>query len=200
MKGLTKRQQEILDFIKLYLQKHQYPPTIREIGERFQISVKGSYDHIKALEKKKVIKCDLNRSRAITIVGGIHQQEHHRDIPLLGSVAAGKPLFAEENMEGSVKLPIDYTSRGKHFALRVKGDSMKNAGILDGDIAVVRQQNAAENGNIVVALVDEAVTLKRFFLEKNRVQLRSENPAYPPIFTQDIRILGKLSFLIRNYE
>ena len=200
MKGLTKRQQEILDFIKLYLQKHQYPPTIREIGERFQISVKGSYDHIKALEKKKVIKCDLNRSRAITIVGGIHQQEHQRDIPLLGSVAAGKPLFAEENMEGSVKLPIDYTSRGKHFALRVKGDSMKNAGILDGDIAVVRQQNAAENGNIVVALVDEAVTLKRFFLEKNRVQLRSENPAYPPIFTQDIRILGKLSFLIRNYE
>jgi repressor LexA len=202
MKGLTKRQQEILDFIKLYLQKHQYPPTIREIAERFQISVKGSYDHIKALEKKQVIKCDLNRSRAITLVGesGLIRQSGYRDVPLLGSVAAGKPLFAEENMEGSVKLPVDYTSRGRHFALRVKGDSMKNAGILDGDIAVVRHQNDAENGNIVVALVDEAVTLKRFFLEKNRAQLRSENPAFPPIYTQDIRILGKLSFLIRHYE
>lgn len=202
MKGLTTRQQEILDFIKIYVQKHQYPPTIREIGERFKISVKGSYDHIKALEKKKVIKCDLNRSRAITVVGesALNIQERSRDVPLLGSVAAGKPLFAEENMEGYVKLPADYTSRGKHFALRVKGDSMKDAGILEGDIAVVRYQNAAENGNIVVALVDEAVTLKRFFLEKNRAQLRSENPAYPPIFTQDIRILGKLSFLIRHYE
>ena len=97
-------------------------------------------------------------------------------------------------------VPKGYLRAGKYFALRVQGDSMKDAGIFDGDITVVRHQTNADNGDIVVALVDEAVTLKRFFLETNRVQLRSENPAYPPIYTQNVRVLGKLLFLIRNYE
>ncbi len=201
MKGLTTRQKEVLDFICGYIEAHRYPPTIREIAEQFGISVKGSYDHVKALEKKSFIHCNMNRSRAIKVlVPTQSSKEGVRQVPLLGTVAAGRPLFAEENFEGHVELPLSYVEKGKHFALKIRGDSMKNAGILEGDIAVVRHQSTADNGEIVVAMVDEAVTLKKFFLEKNRVQLRAENPAYPPIYTQNVRILGKLSFLIRSYE
>ncbi len=202
MKGITNRQKEVLDYIRSYIRIHKYPPTIREIAEHLKVSVKGGYDHIKALEKKKYIKCDLNRSRAIEVIKDkeIYEEDRFIVVPLLGAVAAGKPLFAEENMEGSIKLPMDYLRSGKHFALSVKGASMKDVGILEGDIAIVRHQSSANNGDIVVALIDEAVTLKRFYLEKNRVQLKSENPAFPPIYTQNVRILGKLSFLIRNYE
>ncbi len=201
MKGLTKRQKEVLDFICGYIETHRYPPTIREIAEQFGISVKGSYDHVKALEKKSFIRCNMNRSRAIKVLAPTQaSKEGIRQVPLLGTVAAGRPLFAEENFEGHVELPVSYVEQAKHFALRVRGDSMKNVGILEGDIAVVRHQNTADNGEIVVAMVDEAVTLKKFFLEKNRVQLRAENPAYPPIYTQNVRILGKLTYLIRSYE
>jgi repressor LexA len=200
MKGLTKRQYEVLDFIKSYIGLHKYPPTIREVAEHFKISVKGSYDHIKALEKKKYIKCNVNRSRAIEVIlddetsnGKIIQ------VPVLGNVAAGKPLFAEENFEGVVKVPEQDIGKGKHFALNIRGDSMQDVGIMDGDIAVISFQNYADNGDIIVALIDDAVTLKRFFREKNRVMLKAENKAYPPIYSQNIRILGKLSYLIRKY-
>ena len=198
MKGLTERQKKVLDFIKFHIRSKKYPPSIREIADHLHISVKGGYDHIKALQKKKYIHCDINKSRAITVLND--DGEKYEEIPLLGMVAAGKPLFAEENMEGTVKLPVGSLSSGEHFALKVRGDSMKDAGILEGDITVLRHQNTAENGDIVVALVDEAVTLKRFFLEQNRVRLKAENSAYPPIFTQNVRILGKLLFLVRNYE
>jgi repressor LexA len=202
MKGLTRRQQEVLEYIKSYIRTYKYPPTIREVAEHLQVSVKGAYDHLKALQKKEAIKCNLNRSRAIKVVGdeGPYESDSHRAIPILGSVAAGKPLFAEENMDGTLMVPQGYLRSGKYFALRVRGDSMKDAGIFDGDITVVRHQANADNGDIVVALVDESATLKRFYLEKNRVQLKSENPAYPPIYTQNVRVLGKLLFLIRNYE
>lgn len=202
MKGLTKRQKEVLDFIKSYIHSNRYPPSIRDIGGHMRISVKGAYDHIKALEKKNYIKCSLNRSRAIRVLeeSEINKEEKYQEVPILGTVAAGKPLFAEENMEGSIKVPQDYLRKGQYFALKVNGDSMKDAGIFEGDITVIKHQNTAENGDIVVAMVDEAVTLKRFFMEKNRVKLKSENPAYPSIFTQNVRILGKLFFLIRYYE
>ena len=201
MKGLTARQKKVLEFIVEYIAGQKYPPTIREIADHFQISVKGSYDHVKALEKKAYIKCHSNRSRAIEVISADHKEDAVLlEIPLLGSVAAGKPLFAEENFEGFVKLPADYLSNGRHFALNVRGDSMKDAGIMDGDVAVVAHQNTADNGDIVVAMVEEAVTLKRFFLEKNRVQLKSENPSYPSIYTRNVRILGKLKSLIRRYE
>ncbi len=201
MKGLTKRQQDVLKFIKSYIASHKFPPTIREVAEHFDISVKGSYDHIKALEKKKYIKCNVNRSRAIEVIldedksdGTIVQ------VPVLGNVAAGKPLFADENFEGVVKVPEQYIGNGKHFALNVKGESMQDAGIMDGDIAIINHQNYADNGDIIVAVIDEAVTLKRFFKEKNRIMLKAENKAFPPIYSQNIRILGKLSYLIRKYE
>ncbi len=201
MKGLTNRQQEVLEFIKLYIVSHKYPPTIREVAEHFKISVKGSYDHIKALEKKKYIKCNVHRSRAIEVI--LDDEDSNGrvvQVPVLGNVAAGKPLFAEENFDGVVKVPELEIGKGKHFALNIKGDSMQDAGIMSGDIAVINFQNYADNGDIIVAVIDEAVTLKRFFKEKNRVMLKPENKAYPPIYSQNIRILGKLSYLIRKYE
>jgi repressor LexA len=202
MKGLTVRQKEVLEYIKSFIRTYKYPPTVREIADYLQVSVKGAYDHLKALQRKQVIKCNLNRSRAINVIGedGPYEDSLYQNVPILGAVAAGRPLFAEENMEGQLRVPQGYLRSGRYFALRIKGDSMKDAGIFDGDVAVVRHQSMADNGDIVVALVDEAVVLKRFYLEKNRVQLRSENPAYPPIFTQSVRVLGKLFFLIRNYE
>lgn len=201
MKDLTKRQKEVLNFISAFIREHKYPPTFREIADNFNITAKGGYDHIKALEKKKYLRCIMNRSRAIEVLSPSDAYtEGIQAIPLLGTVTAGKPLFAEQNFEGTVDLPEKYLGKGKHFALKVRGESMMDAGILEGDIAIVRHQNMADNGDIVVALVDEAVTLKRFFLEKNRVMLKAENAAFPPIFTQNVRILGKLTFLIRNYD
>jgi len=201
MKGLTKKQKEVLDFISAFIREHKYPPTFREIADNFSITVKGGYDHIKALEKKKYLRCVMNRSRAIEVLSPSDAYtEGIQAISLLGTVAAGTPLFAEQNFEGTVDLPEKYLGKGRHFALKVRGESMMDAGILEGDIAIVHHQNTADNGDIVVAMVDEAVTLKRFFLEKNRVMLKAENASFPPIFTQNVRILGKLTFLIRNYD
>lgn len=201
MKGLTRRQSEVLEFIRSYITDRKYPPTLREIGQHFGISVKGGYDHVKALEKKHAIRCHSNRSRAIEILEEAAEGERGmHSIPVLGRVAAGKPLFVEENYEGVVELPRAYLGSGQHFALRVAGDSMRDAGILDGDVAVIRHQTEAANGDIVVALVDEeAVTLKRFFRKPNAVELRPENPRYHPIFSQNVRILGRLACLMRRY-
>lgn len=203
MKGLTRRQQEVLDFIRGFIADRKYPPTLREIGQHFGFSVKGGYDHVKALEKKRAIRCHSNRSRAIEVLdespdSGEATGAH--PIPVLGRVAAGKPLFVEENFEGIVQLPAQLLGSGKHFAVRVSGDSMRDAGILDGDMAIIRHQTEATNGDIVVALVDEeAVTLKRFYRKTNAVELRPENPRFHPIFSQNVRILGKLACLVRRY-
>jgi repressor LexA len=201
MRPLTQRQKETLDFIQVFLEENGFPPTVREVAERFGISVKGSYDHIKALEKKGFLEGHLGRSRAIRLVKSAEDQEPaNRQVPVLGTVAAGSPLLAEENLEGSVEVPAAMLStHGDYFALHVRGDSMVNAGILDGDLAVIRQQGTADNGEIVVAMVEDAVTLKRLFVESNRIQLKSENKDYPPIYTQDVRILGKLACVIRKY-
>ena len=200
MKGLTERQREVFDFIREFIHKNRYPPTIREIADNFRFSVKGSYDHVKALEKKGYLRCHGNRSRAIEVVRDAEaDKEQMASVPLLGSVAAGKPLFAEENLQGYIQVPANALGASAHFAVKVKGDSMKDAGIFDDDTVVVAHQDTAENGDIVVAMVDDAVTLKRFFLERNRVRLKAENTKYPPIYTQNVRILGKLVFLMRNY-
>jgi repressor LexA len=201
MKNLTKKQIRILNFIKDYIEAKKFPPTFREISERFNISVKGAYDHIKALERKGYLRCENHRSRALEV---LHQNNNESDslikIPILGRVAAGSPLFAEENFEGTIDIPQEFVRNGSFFALYVQGDSMINAGILNADLAIIRHQPSAENGEIIVAMIDEAVTLKTFFREKNRIKLQAENPAYPPIFTQQIRILGKLVHIIRSYE
>lgn len=201
MKELTKRQQEVLSFLTRFIDKHAYPPTIRETAAYFNISVKGAHDHIKALAKKGKIRWDVNRSRAIEILSKSEDREAFLKIPVLGNVAAGQPLFAEENLEGYMTVPSNLLGKGTYFALNVHGDSMQDAGILDKDRAIISRQDVADNGDIVVAMInDEAVTLKRFFREKNRIKLKAENPVYPPIYTQNLRILGKLSCIIRNYE
>jgi repressor LexA len=201
MKGLTTRQREVFDFIRSFIRANRYPPTIREIAVNFGFSVKGGFDHVKALQKKGFIRCAGNRSRAIEVVADTEaeRQPNLVSVPVLGAVAAGKPLFAEENLTGWIQVPAASLRKGQHFALQVRGDSMKDAGIMDGDVVVVSHQETAENGEIVVAMVDEAVTLKRFFVERNRVRLKAENPKYPPLYTQNVRILGRLAFLMRSY-
>ncbi len=199
MKTLTSRQKEVLDFIASYHGQHAYPPTIREIAESFSISVKGAYDHVKALEKKGNLRLGENRSRAIELIGRDRPERSVVELPLLGAVAAGKPIFADENFAGTVRVPADIVRALSCFALSVRGDSMKDAGIFHGDIAVIEQRQTADNGEIVVAMIDDAVTLKRFYRENNRVKLVAENPAYAPIYTQDVKILGRLRGLIRKY-
>ncbi|MFP3959018.1 MAG: transcriptional repressor LexA [Spirochaetaceae bacterium] len=202
MKEITRRQQEVLRFIAGYVGRHKYPPTIREISAGFDISVKGAYDHVKALERKGYIALNSNRSRTIEVIdsGGEATEEPVVTIPLLGRVAAGRPLFAEENHEGELRLPRELLGNKQCFALTITGDSMEGAGIYSGDIGVFALQSSAENGQIVVAMVDDAATLKRFYKEKNRVRLEAENPQYPSIYTQNVRVLGKLIHLIRSYE
>lgn len=201
MKELTQRQGEVLDYIKHYSRECHYPPTIREISEHFGISIRGAYDHVKALEKKHYLRSGTNRSRTIEVIGeSTSDEEQTVEVPILGNVAAGVPLLAEENLEGTVRIPAAQLKSGNHFAMHVRGDSMQGVGIMDGDLAIIRQQPVANNGDIVVAMVDEAVTLKRFIKEKNRVRLQAENDAYPPIFTQSVRVVGKLAHLMRSYE
>ncbi len=199
MKNLTNRQSEVFDFIKIFIESHKYPPTIREIALDFGISVKGAYDHVKALEKKGVISCDTNRSRAIEVKSDDLETEIV-SIPILGHVAAGLPVLAAENFDGYINLPSNMLKNQNYFAVIVKGDSMIDAGILDGDTAIILQKPIVENGEIIVAVVDEALTLKRFYKEQNRIKLQAENDAYSPIYTQNIRILGKLVKILRNYE
>lgn len=203
MRPITERQQEVLDFIRRFIRINKYPPTIREISDNFGISVKGAHDHVRALKKKQVIRSDSNRSRAIEVLDesdAPDDSEPIRKVPILGSVAAGVPLMAEENYDGTVDVPASFLRKGDYFALSVQGDSMTGAGIMDGDIAIIAKSPVAENGEIVVAMVDEAVTIKRFYRESSRVQLKAENSSYAPIYTRDVRILGKLAHVIRNYE
>jgi repressor LexA len=202
MKELTKRQKEVLSFISNHINKHSYPPTIREIAEHFSISVKGAYDHVAALKRKNCLKQDGNRSRTMVLTES-KEDDNPRlfmKIPVVGTVAAGVPILAEENWEDTLLLHKSSLKKNRvYFAVKVRGDSMQNAGIMDGDMAVIEKQSMVRNGEIAVAVVDDAVTLKRFFKESSRIRLQAENPDYKPIYCQDVRILGRLAQIIRNY-
>ncbi len=198
MKGLTKRQSEILEYLKDFIEINKYPPAIREVATHFEISVKGAYDHIKALEKKNAITCNNNTSRSIGIVN--EREDHSISVPLLGRIAAGGPIMIEENFDGFITVSKDLLKNGNHFALNVVGDSMIEAGILPGDIAVFTQQQTVNNGTIVAAMLEDSVTLKRFYKESNRVKLQAENKDYSPIYTQNVSIIGKLVTIIRTYD
>ena len=201
MKNLTDRQKEVLDFIESYIRENPYPPTIREIAEHFDISVKGAYDHVKALEKKGRIRAGENRSRTIELMARPSAKADRRPsrCPSWARSPRASPSSPRRTSSRAVHVPAAMVGAARCFALRVRGDSMINAGILDGDIAVIEQKPIAENGEIVVAMIDDSVTLKRFFKEKGRIRLAPENPAYSPIFTQDVRILGKLRGIVRTY-
>jgi len=201
MKGLTARQKEVLSYIAEYLKKNSYPPTIREIADHFEISVKGAHDHITALRKKGHLKQADKRPRTMGLTHAVNEDSSiFVEVPLLGTVAAGAPILAEENFDGNIVLHRTMLRKNKkYFALKIKGDSMSGAGILEGDTAIIEKQNVVKNGEIAVAVIDEAVTLKRFFRESTRIKLQAENPAYKPIYSNDVKILGRLSGIIRNY-
>jgi repressor LexA len=199
MKELTERQKEVLSFIGRFVHEHSYPPTIREIGEHFGISIKGAHDHVIALKKKGALRQREKRSRTMEVVGA-ESKNRCVQIPLVGVVAAGTPIMSEENFEGTVPIHESMIKRNrKYFALKVRGDSMSDAGILDGDIAVIEKTTAVRNGEIAVTWVNNAATLKRVFKETNRIRLQAENRAYSPIYSQNVRIEGRLIQVIRSY-
>jgi repressor LexA len=201
VKELTDRQREVLTFIIEFIDSHTYPPTIREIADHFEISIKGAHDHVTALKKKGYVKND-KRSRTMEVIKRDGQEEKDGivKVPILGPVAAGVPIMAEENWDGSIPVHRGMLRKGsQYFALKVKGDSMEGAGILDGDMAIIEQRNTAENGEIVVAMVNDATTLKRYYREKNRIRLQPENDNYQPIYSQDVRLLGRVAKIIRSY-
>ena len=197
----TTRQREVLDFIAEYIHTHTYPPTIREVAENFSISVKGAHDHLTALKKKGLLRQGDKKPRTLELVRTGEDEQDFEEIPILGTVAAGRPILSVENMDGSIRLVRAMLKTGrKYFALRVRGDSMEGVGIMDGDTAVIEQQNIVHNGEIAVVMLDEAVTLKTFYRESTRIRLQPENSSHSPIYCSgDVRILGRLAHIIRSY-
>jgi repressor LexA len=203
-KDLTKRQQEIFDFIKKYSARYGYPPTVRDIGKAVGLASSSTvHAHLANLEKVGLLRRDPSKPRAIemldkavdaakSVVGG------QSGLPLIGHVAAGQPILAEENIEDYVQVP-DIAGGGEgQFVLGVRGDSMVDAGILDGDYVVVRPQDTAVDGEIVVALVGEEATVKRFFKESDHVRLQPENTTMEPIRTRDVSIVGRVVGVFRK--
>ena len=200
MKGITDRQKEVLTFISSFTEENGFPPTVREISDHFQISIRAVQDHIIALQKKGFLSQSQKRSRSIKVLSDVQSGPFVGKVPLLGTVAAGKPLLSEENLDGYVNLTEPFVRPGKnYFALRVRGQSMINAGILDGDLAVVEQSSTAIDGQIIVAVIDDAITLKRYYKESGRIRLQPENPEFQAIYCTDVRIVGILSNIVRTY-
>ena len=201
MKTPTKRQEEVLNFIADYIRTHAYPPTIREVADNFSISVKGAHDHLAALKKKGLLKQGEKKPRTMELIKTGEEERETEEIPILGTVAAGRPILSVENMNGSIKFDRSLLKKNrKYFALHVRGDSMKDVGIMDGDTAVIEQQNVVRNGEIAVVMLDDAVTLKTFYQESSRIRLQPENSGYFPIYCSgDVKILGKLAHIFRSY-
>lgn len=203
MRGITDRQKEVLNFISSFTEENGFPPTVREISEHFKISIRAVQDHIIALQKKGFLSQSQKRSRSIRVLSDMNDKDSTTfvgKVPLLGNVAAGKPLLSEENLDGYVNLTEPFIRPGKsYFALRVRGQSMINAGILDGDLAVIEQANTAADGQIIVAVIDDAITLKRYYKETDRIRLQPENPDFQAIYCTDVRIVGILSNIVRTY-
>ncbi len=204
---LTGRQQEIWDFVVAYHDRHGYPPTVREIGAAVGLASPSTvHAHLANLERAGLLKRDPTKPRALELTGMRRddtEREEVRRLPLVGQIAAGGPLLAEQNVEDYLAVPEPLSRGGEEFLLRVKGDSMVNAGILDGDIVVVRRQQTAQDGDIVVALAgdDEAAdeaTVKRFYRESDRVRLQPENDALEPIYARHVQILGKVIGVFRT--
>jgi repressor LexA len=208
---LTARQQEIWQFLVTYVDGHGYPPTVREIGEAVGLASPSTvHAHLANLERAGLLRRDPTKPRALELIG--HRREEPRraeraepelqQLPLLGQIAAGAPLLAEENIEDEIAVP-EPLGRGADFLLRVRGDSMIDAGILDGDVLVVRKQPDARNGEIVVALVgdDEGAneaTVKTFYREQNRIRLQPENRSLEPIYADHVEVLGKVTGVFRT--
>lgn len=203
MVNLTPRQRQILDFIKQEVQEKNYPPSVREIGNEVGLSSSSTvHSHLNTLEKKGLIRRDPTKPRAIEILDHeqppSHQHEDVAHIPVLGQVAAGSPVLAEENIEDYFPVPASMVKGDKVFMLRIRGDSMQDVGIYPNDYVIVRQQSTALDNDIVVALLEDEATVKRFKKEQNHVALIPENEMYKPIIVRDVKILGKVIGLFRN--
>lgn len=200
---LTKRQQEIYDFIKRYSARHGYPPTVRDIGKAVGLASSSTvHQHLGNLERIGLLKRDPSKPRAIELLDRAAQELRRvvrpDGLPLLGVVAAGRPILAEENIEEYVAVPAAAGGSDGEYLLRVRGESMKNAGIIEGDLVVVRPQDSADDGDIVVALVGEEATVKRYFRERDHVRLQPENDDMEPIRSREVHVLGKVVGLMRS--
>jgi repressor LexA len=202
-KDLTKRQQEIFDFIKKYSAKYGYPPTVRDIGKAVGLASSSTvHAHLANLEKVGLLRRDPSKPRAIELLDraadAVKAVVSPTGLPLVGSVAAGQPILAEENIEDYVQVPDIAGGDEGEFVLKVRGESMKNAGILPGDFVVVRPQETAGDGEIVVALVGEEATVKTFYRESDHVRLQPENETMEPIRSREVRVLGRVVGVFRK--
>ena len=199
---ISAKQSEILEYIKDQILEKGYPPAVREICAAVHLkSTSSVHSHLETLEKNGYIRRDPTKPRAIEIVDDDFnlQRREMRNIPLLGNVAAGQPLFAEQNIETYFPMLADELPAGDLFMLNVRGESMINAGILDGDQILVQQQPTAENGDIVVAMIDDGATVKTFYKEDHYIRLQPENDTMDPIIVQDCMIMGKVIGLYRQF-
>lgn len=199
---ITAKQQEILNFIKSEILQKGYPPSVRDIcGAVHLKSTSSVHSHLETLEKNGYIRRDPTKPRAIEVIDDTFHNSRKEmvNIPVIGTVAAGQPILALENIEAYFPIPSEYLPSGECFMLKVKGDSMVNAGIFDGDQILVQQQNTAENGDKVVALLDDSATVKTFYKENGHYRLQAENDSMQPILVDKVSILGKVFGVLRIF-
>ncbi len=206
-KPLTSRQQSVYDFIESYIDQKGFGPTVREIAEAVQLSSPSTvHVHLKTLEEKGYIVRDQRKSRSISLASkhqraetfGSEGSDSNLQLPLVGNVAAGEPILAEQNIETSMSLPKELVGDSASFILSVHGESMIEAGINDGDYVVVKQQQVARNGEIIVAIIEDGATVKRFYKEEDHIRLQPENSTMEPIITRDCAIAGKVVAVLRK--
>ena len=206
-KPLTTRQRSVYEFIESYIMQKGYGPTVREIAEAVHLSSPSTvHVHLKTLEEKGYIVRDPLKSRSIALAGkhepeeafGSEGSNDNLSLPLVGNVAAGEPILAEQNVETTMSLPTELVGDSASFILAVHGESMIEAGINDGDYVVVKEQQVARNGEIIVALIDDGATVKRFYKEKDHIRLQPENSSMEPIITRNCAIVGKVVAVLRK--
>jgi repressor LexA len=203
---LTARQREVLDFVRHFMTRVGYPPTVREIGSHFGFVPRSVFDHLKALERKGYLRRDPAKSRSLQLLDASlspsARTSSYRELPILGRVAAGQPLLSDQNIEGTSVVPQDWVNDDEAFLLKVQGESMIGAHICPGDQALVRRQSTAENGDIVVALLNDEATIKRILFRADGIVLQPENPAMPPIQVKkgekSFQIVGKVVGILRR--
>ena len=199
---ITEKQQEILDYMKSQIINRGFPPSVREICEAVSLkSTSSVHSHLESLEKNGYIRRDPSKPRAIEIVDDCYNLTRRElvNVPMVGTVTAGQPILAVENIEGYFPIPMEYMPNHETFMLRVKGESMINAGIFDGDQILVQKQNTASNGDFVVALIEDSVTVKTFYKENGYYRLQPENDTMEPIIVNEVSILGKVIGLFRMF-
>jgi len=204
MENLTKKQKKILEYIEKHTNDNSYPPTFKEIASKFDITVGTVQDHISALQKKGYLDRKPDTARGFKLIRGTDGSEmkdkpDYDYIPLYGSVAAGEPIFADNNIQGYISLEKNRKGHKLHFALKVKGDSMRDAGIYDGDIVIVRKQDTANDGEIVIALLDDEATVKTLRNPRIKAYLEAANSRYKAIINRPFQIIGKVIEMRRQY-